>query len=459
MLYLRSPATLRKARSLRSDASVIDTPSSARQQDHKAHTFMSSGPLDFENTTPSHFCSDDFDLSSSHVPSEPSSPAPLCTLPFQDVALTHLVPMCDEDAAERRLRLLLRKDSGLGRPDSPILGSFTASSTNDSDSEPCSQLSEADITSEADCVEYFGRGYDTDVKDDLRAKAIHWIVTVVPPVDDVSSKKTPVYSGDLYRVLMRHPDTRFLAAYFFGRFLLLVAKHDTPDAGLDPTAQAELDEGRRIIVWDFAVAAIALSVKLQCDTLPPFRPVFARDFMVLIPHDHEMNRHHLEAAQRDILAAFSYNLSTPTPQAYLDELYACLPTLRKLLSFDRGWSSVVDETWKLLLGAVCEPDVFRFAVSVLTATALEAAMTRVLRRRAAGETGCPSACTCRCHVARPCSTFESSSWSTVSANQEDVIGTTELMASLVMDDIRDVLGFSKSALATCRQWMSPVCSS
>jgi len=106
----------------------------------------------------------------------------------------------------------------------------------------------------------------------------------------------------------------------------------------------------------------------------------------------------LELAQRNLFQYFSYDLSMPTPQEYLDELRLALPTLQDALGSEHAWKDVLKETWKQLFAAVpctyCPsrkhtivalrsvgPDMLRFPVSLLTATALIEAITRVVCRQ------------------------------------------------------------------------------
>ncbi|KAI0300027.1 hypothetical protein B0F90DRAFT_1572247, partial [Multifurca ochricompacta] len=132
------------------------------------------------------------------------------------------------------------------------------------------------------------------------------------------------------------------------------------------------------VVWDYAIAAIALAVKIHRDYLPPLKPIYARHFLALAPH--EMYFDDLELAQRDLLEYFSYDLGMPTPQGLLDELHLALPTLRYALDFENAWEDVLSETWTQLLAAARSPDMLRFPVSLLTATALIEAITRVVCR-------------------------------------------------------------------------------
>lgn len=98
-----------------------------------------------------------------------------------------------------------------------------------------------------------------------------------------------------------------------------------------------------------------------------------------------------------MLDAFSYELGV-TPQPFLDQVWIALPSLRDLLDFDGGWNQVKKETWWMLFNSLYgpspvafltqsslslspEPDVLKFSVSILTATALSRAVVSVLAQR------------------------------------------------------------------------------
>ncbi|KAH9956011.1 hypothetical protein BC827DRAFT_1140235 [Russula dissimulans] len=134
-----------------------------------------------------------------------------------------------------------------------------------------------------------------------------------------------------------------------------------------------------MVIWDYAVAAIALAVKMHRDVYPPLKPIFACHFLTMTHH--EMSPEDLELDQRNLFEYFSYDLSMPTPQEYLDELRLALPTLQDALGSEHTWKDVLNETWKQLFAAVPWPDMLRFPVSLLTATALIEAITRVVCRR------------------------------------------------------------------------------
>ncbi|KAI0312272.1 hypothetical protein OF83DRAFT_674471 [Amylostereum chailletii] len=308
--------------------------------------------------------------------------------------------------------------------------------------------------------------FGTAIGDELRANAIEWILTVIPPTDDESDsprqRKPRIYSDDLHDQLVENPDTRFFAAYLFARYFWTVSTPDAPSTACDSVSaiqgrQEQLAEGERRLVWDFAVAAVALSVKVLSwpiplrilaetpiqfhrDCLPPLTPVYARDFMAIAPH--EMCFEDFELAQRDILDSCAYELATPTPQEFLDELHATLATLRALVGPGRTWACVIGATWEKLLRAVREPDVFRFPVSLLTAAALHEAIADVILKSLADEEA-RAACVCGCHDSERC---------------DEKSGREETMEATrsVLEDIRDVLGFSEVAMDVCKAWLVPL---
>ncbi|KAJ4485341.1 hypothetical protein J3R30DRAFT_1344387 [Lentinula aciculospora] len=174
-----------------------------------------------------------------------------------------------------------------------------------------------------------------------------------------SSSLTPERLSDLTEQLLNSPETRFHAAYLFMRFFHLVfGMTQEPGSRQEHVEEMGLNifsrkfslgfEGSELVTWDVAVGCLALSVKMHRDFLPPLYPIFSFDYEELAPHD--MGYGDLEAAQRDILLALSYNLGS-TPQAILDDLWIALPSLRELLDFNEGWSMVLQETWLILFEA------------------------------------------------------------------------------------------------------------
>ncbi len=104
------------------------------------------------------------------------------------------------------------------------------------------------------------------------------------------------------------------------------------------------------VTWDIAVACLALSVKFHRDVLFPLDVIYAHEFIDLaVPH--KMTFEDLENAQRDVLEAVAYRIGSATPGAFMEELWAALPTLRTLLGFDAGWEGVQKEAWATLCDA------------------------------------------------------------------------------------------------------------
>lgn len=81
------------------------------------------------------------------------------------------------------------------------------------------------------------------------------------PADEHKTSYSP---GDLYDLLSTSPETRFHAVYLFLRYLLLVRSSDLSldDADTDSTS-AEDEEALETVMWDMAVACLALSVKVR----------------------------------------------------------------------------------------------------------------------------------------------------------------------------------------------------
>ncbi|KAJ3788106.1 hypothetical protein GGU10DRAFT_347011 [Lentinula aff. detonsa] len=195
---------------------------------------------------------------------------------------------------------------------------------------------------------------------------------------------------DLTEQLLSSPETRFHAAYLFRRFFHLVfgaAQESDVKEKESNHSETVLEtfsrkftwdlEGSELVTWDVAVGCLALSVKMHRDFLPPLYPIFSSDYEELAPHD--MGYGDLEAAQRDIFFALSYNLGS-TPQAILDDLWIALPSLRELLNSDEGWGLVLQETWLILFETVSEPEIMDFSLSLLTAAAVIEGLVSALVR-------------------------------------------------------------------------------
>jgi hypothetical protein len=82
-----------------------------------------------------------------------------------------------------------------------------------------------------------------------------------------TSAEQKAYSRDLHDQVTTHKDTRFLAALIFISFFFSVSARPGEEslkvAHLpDGDQQEEHDDSRKMVVWDYAVAAIALAVKV-----------------------------------------------------------------------------------------------------------------------------------------------------------------------------------------------------
>jgi hypothetical protein len=81
-----------------------------------------------------------------------------------------------------------------------------------------------------------------------------------------SSIRGRAYSYDLHEQLTVHHDSRFLAALIFSLFSFVPARDDSKaPLKLDQSEarhfqEMEVDEDK--VIWDYAVAAIALAVKV-----------------------------------------------------------------------------------------------------------------------------------------------------------------------------------------------------
>nr|GAT54434.1 predicted protein [Mycena chlorophos] len=189
---------------------------------------------------------------------------------------------------------------------------------------------------------------------------------------------------DLTDQLNTSPETRFHAAHLFLRYFRILMANEKERARIEalqsdelqevPVADmdseditTQLSEGWRWMLWDAAVACLAISVKMFRDFLDPLYPVLSCEYEYLAPHS--ITFEELETAQKDVLSGLNYRLGS-SPQLLLDELWQALPSLRELLNFDGAWNYAQKETWSKLFNALLEPDVLKFPISHLTAVAL-----------------------------------------------------------------------------------------
>lgn len=119
---------------------------------------------------------------------------------------------------------------------------------------------------------------------------------VEPPQGSViaTSAEQRAYSRDLHEQLTTHHDTHFLAALIFISFFFSVSASPGEENlkithPPDVDQREEPDNSRKMIVWDYAVAAIALAVKVQAIVYlvpgsPHEFPLSRRFIVTIYPH-------------------------------------------------------------------------------------------------------------------------------------------------------------------------------
>ncbi|KAG2002408.1 hypothetical protein CC2G_004601 [Coprinopsis cinerea AmutBmut pab1-1] len=212
-----------------------------------------------------------------------------------------------------------------------------------------------------------------DLGRSLRERAIAWMATILPKhpsgrtrhSDDggTTSRESSFAStsttnssrlSNLYDQLSSCPETRFHAIWMFLRYFFIISASDDsemkcchsqfPDSHerLEDETREKYDPDQELIVWDIALACLALSVKFHRDFLIPLYPIQSSEFLELARHD--INYEEFETAQRDVLAALSHSVGV-SPQPILDELWRALSSLRELLDFEGGWNGLQKEVW------------------------------------------------------------------------------------------------------------------
>lgn len=257
----------------------------------------------------------------------------------------------------------------------------------------------------------------------MRLKVVDWLLTFLP-----SKRAHP----NLYDQLVTSPETRFQSIALFltclkqtveennwahfvdakcrarlivdagddNRQLTADEEHCNTEEDVAEYEKEEFMEGLRLIVWDIAVGALALSVKFHRDNLPPLLPIYADEFIDIAPHDVEYQT--FEECQRDILRSVSYMFGV-TPQPLMDNLWLALPELQTVLDYDgpsgsedfskasgllfrsaraeadiaKRWNCVRRRAWELLIRTCREADVLRFDTAILTAATLLQALVDV----------------------------------------------------------------------------------
>ncbi|KAF9527481.1 hypothetical protein CPB83DRAFT_398001 [Crepidotus variabilis] len=325
------------------------------------------------------------------------------------------LPLSEEICSRLRVNRFLERDSRRRQLDG-FLQSFTPVDRTVQEVGAGSSLGEFARDARAVWEDRLGLG---SVR---RLNAINWILDVTPAEPDpdtLSSTNTSLSSSqstlsssteddqtlheksegidDLMDQLSTSHETRFHACWLFLRYFYAIMSPSaaTPNSlaesllsrssSLDSQSSGDTErQGRDLIIWDIAVACLSLSVKFHRDFLGPLLPVYAHEYLYLSPH--AMARDDLEvrtvfmsldinilsyrqSAHRDVLSALEYSLGV-SPQPLMDEFWFALPSLRALLDFQGGWSHALEDAWMFLFDAVCEPDVQRFSIPLLTTVAI-----------------------------------------------------------------------------------------
>ncbi|KAH6905150.1 hypothetical protein BKA70DRAFT_1431236 [Coprinopsis sp. MPI-PUGE-AT-0042] len=295
----------------------------------------------------------------------------------------------------------------------------------------------------------------------LRERAINWITTILPKhpsggmcsrsISSASNSESSRASSfastsscassqitNLYDQLSSCPETRFHAVWMFLRYFLLVTESNgTPSNYPGSHSHEEFDA---LIVWDIALACLALSVKFHRDFLHPLYPVQAREFLELARHDVDWEE--FETAQRDILSAFGYSVGV-SPQPLLDELWRALPSLRDLLRFEGRWNALQKEVWLRLYDVVYMPDLLRFPQSLLVTTVLIDTLPLLLAKRF--EYDAPW----HCKTIRK-QGFRASEYAQARAAR--FLKQAREASEGVVQDIQEAVGVTNSQLRECQEW-------
>ncbi|KAH9929028.1 uncharacterized protein BXZ73DRAFT_29930, partial [Epithele typhae] len=133
------------------------------------------------------------------------------------------------------------------------------------------------------------------------------------------------------------------------------------------------------LVWEVALACLAISIKFHRDVLFPLEIIFAEEFLQLAHRGTDFDA--FEHAQRSVLDALHHCVGSATPAAFMEELWSALPTLRRLMGFDDGWRKVQHEAWIVIAGALFDPEMLRFPLSLVTAAAVMEGVVKTLCER------------------------------------------------------------------------------
>ncbi|KAL6306976.1 hypothetical protein BKA93DRAFT_771786 [Sparassis latifolia] len=488
--YAKVPASLRRAESLMSEASMYaeekenldprgDADDEAKSSDSTPHdgssSFASSGKS--SNRTPKTFYTPEYH----YIPTAPATPAtPVQTRRgirstrqrshsrTDDLAAVPIIapppfemiprgPISAEDSAEQRIAVMLekerqqREEDRLGArgqrtsgPQADEIVKDGHDERNGADEQVYAWRAGVNAGNPEEAIKVkiedkygeesvFSRMplFSLGIEEGLRREVVEWILDVVPGTYPTK----PKFCLHLRDQLTTSEETRFHAAYLFMRYFLRVGSGpESPKArGMDMIL---LREGREAVTWDVAVACIALCVKFHRDALLPLYIILACEFLSIAPHS--ISNDDLEASQRDVLQTFSFSIGSITPESYMQELWLALPSLRKLLGFDNGWKVAQTEAWSVLLDALLQEDMLRFPVSLLTASALIDGVVESLARRYMEES------------------FRKVGWLTTSCQCKQFRKKAIKAASGFMLDIQEILGYSAKDLKFCRQWLRSI---
>ncbi|KAI5120986.1 hypothetical protein M0805_000447 [Coniferiporia weirii] len=374
--------------------SVTETASSRRAHSLSACASFtsSSSPVTTEPASPV----------SSAVQTQSARPVPIIAPPgFISIPRPPLTP---DDAAEARLRILLKKDRTYRH-----LDGFE---------EVFNPIFDKDLTQRS--VDAF-LGIDTA----FRREVIQWMLRVTP------SKKLRV--AELRDQLRTSPETRFHAIMLFSHYFMRVGDA-MPIATEKETPLMTL--GRQRISWDVAVSCLALAVKFQRDFLSPLNPIYSHEFLVIAPHP--MSHDDFEISQKDVLQALDYQIREVTPGPFMEEIWNSLPTFRKLLGFTEGWEVAQMNAWHRLNVASLAGEMFRFSMSLLSAAALIEGGIETL-------------------IALYESDMESQVGRELTDDEEVSLEDKATLAFAgVVEDIKDLIEITAEDMKRCRDWIQHI---
>jgi hypothetical protein len=204
-----------------------------------------------ELSHPRSTCGSDFFYPPTEIATPPQNLSPVPILDVQDFPKADIphIFWSNDDAAVARLMSLLRREAD-----------FYPSEGLDASIDP-------DITF-----------HDTHVSEVITwILKVHVLITVVfayitetflaqvePPFGSptATSIRGRVHSHDLHEQLTVHHDSRFLAALIFSSFSFVHARDSNVSGEVDQSGTREYESPKDMIGWDYAIAAIALAVKV-----------------------------------------------------------------------------------------------------------------------------------------------------------------------------------------------------